>query len=875
MSAANVAIRLARREVVRRPWRSLMVMLLVIVPVVVLTGLAVMVRTHDRTLDQEFTARWGEADIMAVGDQSLDGPTATALAHLDLPADAGSLNFREITVRIKTTDAQREWVALSDLAVADPIVSSTTEPIDGRAPDGPDEVLLSDRLADALGLEVGDTLAIESPVEMTATVVGTTTWHDDLGRQAIVIDGEAGGPLVDQFARGAITRQLVDLGPRVAPSPELLDQLAFSGTANRFVQSSDWSGEAQVVIVWSWVGGAVAFVIVGVVIAAAFAVTARRQLRLIGQLMGNGASEATLRATLFLQGSVIGFAGAVVGIALTLAGLVVYQPLVERIVGRRIPAYDVSFGDLVPIVVLATIAATVAALIPARTAVRTSVLQALAGRRPVGPYPNKLVTRGALAAAAGLVLLAVATAGAVNGATAGTWLFVLTGIAGAVAVILGTCAMSPAIISRLEPLAGHLRGTSRLAARSVARQRTRTGAIVAAVAVVAAGAVAGSTAWMSAVEAEVSSSGWTMPEDLVALDSNRFTFDDTSSETVQLAVDQAVLAEVLEIVPGSTVVRGRSAYLPASGPPASGDGIGPWDAGLVAWSPMTVVDDRTAELMGLAEPVRDGLRETGLVTYGWDSSGNAIEGIQERPLVIGDTRGEPTTLEARATVVPDDLMTTFGTLISEEAAVDLGLEIGPGSTFVSTPSDLTDDQRDALSDLREDLWAEPGLVPPPDSSTGPIEPSVTESVNLSFEDPSWQPSRALVTAVIIAVATAFSLGVVALGLALSAAETKDERDVLAAIGARPRTLARLAAAKAAVLSSVGTVVGVPLGFVPTFVVVRAAEIGAYDPMDVVFPWVQVALLVIAVPVVATAATLVASGIGLRTRPVQASSMAFD
>lgn len=59
------------------------------------------------------------------------------------------------------------------------------------------------------------------------------------------------------------------------------------------------------------------------------------------------------------------------------------------------------------------------------------------------------------------------------------------------------------------------------------------------------------------------------------------------------------------------------------------------------------------------------------------------------------------------------------------------------------------------------------------------------------------------------------------------------------------------------LAGTGTLIGIPLGFIPVAVMV------------------QVGLLVVIVPLVASVAALGASGLALRLRPVTASTMAFD
>src|SRR3546814_12255213 len=67
---------------------------------------------------------------------------------------------------------------------------------------------------------------------------------------------------------------------------------------------------------WAYVLGAVALTVAGIVISAAFAVGARRQLVSIGQLSASGASPATIRSSLVLQGTFTGIVGAVAGFVL-------------------------------------------------------------------------------------------------------------------------------------------------------------------------------------------------------------------------------------------------------------------------------------------------------------------------------------------------------------------------------------------------------------------------------------------------------------------------------------------------------------------------------------------------------------------------------
>ena len=68
--------------------------------------------------------------------------------------------------------------------------------------------------------------------------------------------------------------------------------------------------------------GTVALTAAGIVIAAAFATGARRQLTTVGLLSANGAPPAMIRRVLFLQGAIAGAAGSLVGLGLAAAVLV-------------------------------------------------------------------------------------------------------------------------------------------------------------------------------------------------------------------------------------------------------------------------------------------------------------------------------------------------------------------------------------------------------------------------------------------------------------------------------------------------------------------------------------------------------------------------
>jgi hypothetical protein len=79
----------------------------------------------------------------------------------------------------------------------------------------------------------------------------------------------------------------------------------------------------------------------------------------------------------------------------------------------------------------------------------------------------------------------------------------------------------------------------------------------------------------------------------------------------------------------------------------------------------------------------------------------------------------------------------------------------------------------------------------------------------------------------------------------------------------------LAGSKALVMTLTGATLAIPTGLIPTFAVTRALD----DPFHL--PWLALAGLLFAVPLVAAASAWVASTITQRFRPVRMSNFAID
>lgn len=841
-------LRLARRELRRRPGRTALVALLVAVPVAGMVLATVSLRTGQHTPAEDWERANGQAD--AFGDTGVG-----------LPAGSRAIAVSYAFLRARTTDGARSDLSLSDLPLRDPMAAGIYDLVAGRAATGTGEVALSRGAAQRLEVGLGDDLVLERP-SVTFAVVGLIERRDCLScPYAVVAPGKI--PVELQVQEGYRAEVLADLPDGLTPAETatLLDQGPWlreppPGTDASASPGGDRSVE------WSLVIGAIVLTVVGIVISAAFAVGARRQLVTIGQLSASGTPPATVRAALVLQGTITGLLGGLVGLAIGAAALVGGRGRFERLLDERIPHYDVSVRDVALAVLLGMMASTVAALMPARTAARIPTLAALAGRCPVAPVSRRLVAGGAIAVAGGLTLLGLAVVGSRSRIDGSVW--VLVAIAGGISELLGACAIAPAVVARLEPLARRLRGALRLGARSLARNRARTGAVVSAVA--ASGALAiGSAALVLGDTA--GNRSLSTADDVVVIWHE--SYDAVAGGGVFGPPPRDVIQDVRRNLPEAEEATVRATATPTGErfwevapdptepPPANlvgSDSFGGYQRALIA-------DEALLDAIHAGADVRDALGSTGIVLL--TASGSGVDAVVTPP----DGRSA---VPAAIVSSSHDLEYRWDLLISEERAAELGLDIVTLATLFRTSESLTDAQRGDLEDLRYDLQAaEKSFARANPSAAGPV-------VHLRWAEPQGGATPLQLELILSGIALAFGLFVVGVSLALAAAESKDERDILTIAGAPPGALARSAGARAWLLASIGGAMAIPVGILPVMVFSYTSRDQFADGrFPLVFPTRTGLLLLVALPAVVALVALFSSAAALRLRPVRVSTATFE
>lgn len=906
------AARLARREVRRRPGRTLLVMLLIAAPVIAMTGASIVVRSTTESATESFVRQYGSADAVVYPNFENGLPDLASPVLPDLPPGTKSTSYftTYTTVWAQTGGGPSEavtnqFVQLSDIDLTNSITDGIVELASGRLPNAPGEALLAPKLAAGFGVAVGDRLTLVRPdVELDIVGIGQrNSWTDE---PLMVVVGFDRG-LVRPDMAGVET--LVDL-PDGRTSDEraaALNGLNGSGgglqTAEGFYGVGSEVGARE--LAWGWVAGVLAFVAVGIVIAAAFATSARRQLVTIGQLASNGAPPRLVSRTMGLQGMWTGLLGVAVGVPIAVAAGVVLEraDVLSRFAGRPIGGLHIAPLDLTVVAITAIVAATLAALVPARSASRIPVLSALAGRRPVAQPPQWLAPVGLAVFCAGLFLMAAAA----SVENAGD-LVAAVAILGALGVVFGMVCASPLIVAAVARVGGRRGGVIRLASRSLGRARARSAAVLTAIAVVGTIATVGSVVAKSAEATD----GYVREDRGVVQVNYIADFHGTgvAPEPVDGIIDEPpayagplpeqVERDIDRILPDATwtpisrVVWDPQPFDAVTGEPVTRTNTGATvNPDVLEYTGAVVADEAVLAAAGLDRAQLVELDGTGVLvlspffpdnvaiaTLGAsievDVSGssdlldtpprNGVDG----EIVYDDDFAQEVYIENRSALSISDVF------VSPEFVAENGLDTTINSYRVENPQDITREQYDELSAARS--YSQGDAFVETASADGFEITGIGTDTEIDggwFASPPYPEAAIPWLLIQVAVAVAslvLVLAVVAIGLSLAAAESRDERDVLLAVGASPSTLRRVAATKAWVLTLGAAVVAVPVGYVTVFVIIQA--IGAND-VTAPFPFAMAAALILIVPMVAWLATLATSTIAQKARPVTATTITAD
>ena len=463
-AGTRALLRIARRNIGRSRWRSVLIAVLIGLPVAAMVGATAVMLAVTPTAAESATHQMGQAD--AIVYFSSEGASAAKL-HDVLPPGSRAEPFLYTEDHLVLTGMQASVTLRSlDLdGLARGMVSVTA----GRAPRSGGEVAISQSVAKLADVGIGDQVTLSGLGR--PTVVGFVEDRFDLTSRFLLVD-----PGIAAAAPDGQATWLVSLPPGAdvfAAFASTNGQLFSVTTRADQVSAADQASPTIIVL------GGLAMVEVALVAAAAFAVSVRRRQRELGLLAATGAAPGHLAGSVVAEAMLLGMLGSAGGVVVGMVGAAAISPWLDQLTNRRTPPIGLSPGWIAVSMGIGLFASLLAALVPAWTASRVPVMTALSGRRPPsGPAHRTL--------AVGVALIGIAIGLTLGGsalrlADAQNPLSIPMLLLGAVGGTLGFGACSPWLVERLERPARHLPLASRIALRDTARARSRSGPIITAI----------------------------------------------------------------------------------------------------------------------------------------------------------------------------------------------------------------------------------------------------------------------------------------------------------------------------------------------------------------------------------------------------------
>lgn len=514
MSGWLLALRIARREMLRAKGRSLLVLVMVLLPVTAVVGLSTLLRTSeiDRVEGLPTTLGSASARLDVAGGRVVQDPLLRSQGQYAEPARPTSAEVRELLPegsRLLEVREAFDAVALDDgdrrrrvspvaVDLRDPTLRAAFVVLEGRAPASAEEIAVTRELA-AGGIGVGEQVQLDGRAR---TVTGVVQGPREVspsdavyGQPAAVGLGDA--PVTRYWSSGPpVTWQdvveLNAIGIAVLSRSVVLDP----PPADQVEQEAFADGQREVTL--AIIGLITVMAVLEVVLLAgpAFAVGARRSRRSLALMAASGAEPAHVRRVVLAHGVLVGVVAVGVGVPLGVLGAALARLPLTRYAGATWGPFDVSWLDLLLVAVLGAGTGVLAALLPALAMSRQPVVAALQGRRVTSAGAGRPALLGLVLIGLGVLLTLLALRG--EGPFRA---YAEIGVAaGAIPTVLGAVLLAPAVLSLLGRGAARLPLPLRFAVRDADRQRGRTAPAVAAIAATVAGVVALGTAASSDAE---------------------------------------------------------------------------------------------------------------------------------------------------------------------------------------------------------------------------------------------------------------------------------------------------------------------------------------------------------------------------------------
>jgi putative ABC transport system permease protein len=417
-SSFRVALRMARRDINRHKGRSLLIILLIMLPVAGMTGAATLYQSTQRTAEEVVSYELGQTQARfaalpvpnadSVQDPLNDTRVASSTGNHDpsfVPADPAELlppGYEVLAQRLVnlTTRVGAALVPLEGRVVdaLHPAFAGKFTLLDGRAPRSAEEVVVSPGLLERFGLGFGEEITAGTFVPVgTVRDAGASDRNsflflapEQVPDSALQQEAElpqsvsyylvGPEPVAWSQIREANRQGVGVLSRSVVLDPPAPDERGIEGVTPRQPPSEALAFYAAAGLI-----AALALLEVGLLAGAAFAVGAKRQMRELALFAAAGADAPTVRMVVTAGGLWLGGIAVLSGGALGLLSAAAVVHWVSLMGSPRFPGLHPDLPLTLVSMALGLLCCVLAALAPANHVAHQGALGALkSGRAPAG-----------------------------------------------------------------------------------------------------------------------------------------------------------------------------------------------------------------------------------------------------------------------------------------------------------------------------------------------------------------------------------------------------------------------------------------------------------------------------------------------------------
>lgn len=507
----RVALRIARRSSVRSPGRSALIVALIALPVVGMAAVTLIIPStqpttaerirvnlgqtqaqvrvvsppDDSLVQDPLSTGWGQSGESTVtGDEQPRSPTSL------FPAGTAMIPILDTSVTVKTRTGIAALGAVEGKAW-DPAMAGRYNVIAGHTPGDDGDIMVTKSTLARLGIRLGGTAQIVSPVTRTVRVVGVIDdrTEPDSTQELFGMPGAFGGD-----TDIAANMQTVAYLPNTVLDWQQVQKLNKQGAV---VLSRQVFEHPPAPGTYSMSGGSdttgIAFMLAGMVMGfallevtllagAAFTVGARAQERSLATVASVGSNRSTLFSIITANGLVLGAVGGVIGVAVGIGAGSVFMRLASDGSGTQFWGYHLWWPAMIGIAAVAIIVGWIGALVPAIRVSKFDIVAALRGaKRPTVPSRKRpiagvvVVLVGVATTILGGVLTILLTReGMFNNQNPRFWAALGMLLVGPVLTQLGLLMCSGLLLRMLARLLSRTGVAARLASRDAARNPGRS-----------------------------------------------------------------------------------------------------------------------------------------------------------------------------------------------------------------------------------------------------------------------------------------------------------------------------------------------------------------------------------------------------------------